>query len=426
MAARSEAPPGINKHVKLRESCDSCLAAKVKCSKGRPLCSRCLQNGSDCEYSPSSRAGRKNRDGGVNKNISQRNSAGSSSSSHPSTASFTPRSAYHFDDINGASGREQHGSSLDSTTTLVGADEQGPGTPNAEKQPSLTQGAEFNALDFLPTPPFNDFLDPFLPSSPEAAFVELASAAQSSAVGVGQPPTSSPAWTINGNSYSMLPPFQSPLDMLPFGPNATSHPPSRPSLPAQLDSLPHLKSNIHEGGRTCDCFAACLQALLSLHNHSWLSSSAHQGGPPFDIVLSINREAIEGCSTMLSCSKCVSKIGSGISTMLLATIFGKVMSLYRAACFFRFGAAPGMQATAQLAFGAYTVTGEDRQILEIQILLLELRKVEAILKIFQDKFQNSQAENDETNVYHALTSYLEKNLRYIVEFLQARKGNMCK
>lgn len=117
-----------------------------------------------------------------------------------------------------------------------------------------------------------------------------------------------------------------------------------------------------------------------------MASSVQQGGPPFDIVLSINREAVIGCSAMLSCSKCVSKIGNGISTMLLATIFGKVMSLYRAACFFRFGGAPGMHATAQLAFGAYTLTGEDRQILEIEILLIELRKVEGLLKVFQEKF----------------------------------------
>ena len=129
---------------------------------------------------------------------------------------------------------------------------------------------------------------------------------------------------------------------------------------------------------------------------------------------------------MLSCSKCVAKIGSGISTMLLATIFGKAMSLYRAACYFRFRAAPGMHATAQMAFGAYTVTGEDRQILEIEILLIELRKVENLLKVFQEMFDSTKAEKDESSVYNALTTYLDKNLYYIVEFLQARKAALCK
>ena len=82
-----------------------------------------------------------------------------------------------------------------------------------------------------------------------------------------------------------------------------------------------------------------------------------------------------------------------------------------------------MQASAQLAFGAYTVTGENRQLLEIEILLLELRKVEQILKVYSERFRNAQAEkDDESGVYCALTSYLEKNLQYIVDFLKARKG----
>lgn len=113
--------------------------------------------------------------------------------------------------------------------------------------------------------------------------------------------------------------------------------------------------------------------------------------------------------------------------MMLATIFGKVMSLYRAACSLRFGPSNSMHASAQLAFGAYTVTGENRQLLEIEILLLELRKVERILQVYSERFRNGQAENDdETGVYDALTSYLDKNLRYIVDFLQKRKGAASK
>ena len=86
-----------------------------------------------------------------------------------------------------------------------------------------------------------------------------------------------------------------------------------------------------------------------------------------------------------------------------------------------------MQATAQLAFGAYTVTGENRQLLEIEILLLELRKVETILAVYSERFRNAQAEkDDETSVYNALTAYLDKNLHYIVDFLQIRKGGVSK
>lgn len=98
------------------------------------------------------------------------------------------------------------------------------------------------------------------------------------------------------------------------------------------------------------------------------------------------------------------------------------MSLYRAACLLRFGSSTVSSVSAQLAFGAYTVTGEDRQLLEVEILLLELRKVENILKTFQDKISGESDEKDEAGVYIALVSYLDKNLRYIFDFLQTHKS----
>ena len=86
-----------------------------------------------------------------------------------------------------------------------------------------------------------------------------------------------------------------------------------------------------------------------------------------------------------------------------------------------------MSTTAQLAFGAYTVTGENRQLLEIEILLLELRRVENILALYTERFRNAQADkDDETSVYNALTVYLDKNLHYIVDFLQMRKNGTSK
>jgi len=63
-------PNDANKHSsksrneRLRTSCDSCHLSKVKCSKTRPLCSRCLVCGTDCTYSPSARVGRRSKNGG--------------------------------------------------------------------------------------------------------------------------------------------------------------------------------------------------------------------------------------------------------------------------------------------------------------------------------------------------------------------------
>lgn len=427
MPGQSDLPPASSnstssppKHTKLRESCDSCLIAKVKCSKTRPLCARCLANGAPCGYSPSSRAGRKNRNAGIRKSTAK-DAKEHPQSALPTSASYLPLFMYPILENN-----VDHNTSLwgGSSSPVSQEDQRGP-QPIAEKDLVTTKdGDSFDTSDFLPTPPLNgDFMDSFMPLSSHNGFSEFATAAPSPDGNADHTPES-PAWTVNSNQYSLLPSFQSPLDIMPLGHVHSSHPAARPALPMQQEN----NQNLAQTGSSpdCDCFASCLLALQSLHNHSWMSSSTQQGGPPFDIVLSINREAIAGCSALLGCTKCVSKIGSSITTMLLATTIGKVMSLYRATCMFRFGSSTGVQVLAQLAFGAYTVTGEDRQLLEIEILLLELRKVETILTLYQERFHNAQAEVDESSVYTALTSYLDKNLRYIVDFLQVRKGETCK
>lgn len=50
------APTGI----KLRDSCESCAASKVRCSKGKP-CTRCAERGTECLYQVTRRTGRKFR-----------------------------------------------------------------------------------------------------------------------------------------------------------------------------------------------------------------------------------------------------------------------------------------------------------------------------------------------------------------------------
>ncbi|KAK8079423.1 hypothetical protein PG997_007241 [Apiospora hydei] len=49
------------RRVRLRQACDACTTAKVKCDKGRPACQRCLDIDDFCQYSPSRRHGRRPR-----------------------------------------------------------------------------------------------------------------------------------------------------------------------------------------------------------------------------------------------------------------------------------------------------------------------------------------------------------------------------
>ncbi|KAK7209426.1 hypothetical protein V2G26_016604 [Clonostachys chloroleuca] len=47
--------------TKLKDSCDACSAFKVRCTKEKPICSRCCKMKRSCRYSPARRAGRPHR-----------------------------------------------------------------------------------------------------------------------------------------------------------------------------------------------------------------------------------------------------------------------------------------------------------------------------------------------------------------------------
>lgn len=423
----SAVPPKV---TKLRESCDSCLSAKVKCSKSRPICVRCLSNGAACGYSPSSRAGRKHRNASANEPAritTRRPSAAEFTQTAPPTPVYLPtmhpmpENQNHSMEHTNLKFYHDSSSHEDSRRSHSGMDESG----------SATQ-AGVDPADFFPTPPFgDDFAESREQLSPDAYFRDLSCAATAASPSMSNTSHAliNSIWAPHENhesNYTLpyaLPSFQIPPDLMTIGSAALSSTDASPKMAvARADS--RLGDKPMSAG--CDCFAVCLQALQTLHNHSWLPNSAQPGALPFDVVLTINQVAMRECATMLECDKCVSKIGSSISTMLLATIFGKIISLYGSACFFRFGASTGNQAVVKLALGAYTLTGEDRRLLEMEIILLELRKVESILLSYQERFRGdtSQAEKnkDESGVYNALTHYLEKNLRCILDFLQARKG----
>lgn len=440
MPDQSGSQQPLARPVKLRESCDSCLLAKVKCSKARPLCSRCLSNGAPCDYSPSSRAGKRNRN---NTSGAKARTVGNSSHALPAPSSPLPPNTSYLtrlmypllDEEDRSLLNPNNGPIVDGVASPLLQHNTGIKVPLADGGIGTmheTDGSD--PPDLLPTPPFShtDFMESFMPMSAANGnpFAELTSRPTTPTMNMDQV-GSNPLWTNKDNSYNMhAPNFQGSLDMMPTttsnNVDTASRPHSHlaPSVPSHVPSSTNLLRNSADRCQTCDCFAACLLVLQSLHNHSSLLSGGQRGGPPFDIVLTINREAIESCSTMLECTNCLSRSGRSISTMMLATIFGKVMSLYRAACFLRFGSSESSQSSAQLAFGAYTVTGENRKLLEIEILLLELRKVEQILEVYSERFRNAQTEKgDESDVYSSLTSYLERNLQYIVEFLKARKGS---
>nr|POE52286.1 trypacidin cluster transcription factor [Quercus suber] len=89
-------------HRKLKESCNECGFAKVKCSKEKPQCLRCKERGLSCGYDFSSRAGRRlassrtsTSDPSFNSAVRHRNTSQPKHQHYTSSSSSSPVSMAH-------------------------------------------------------------------------------------------------------------------------------------------------------------------------------------------------------------------------------------------------------------------------------------------------------------------------------------------
>ncbi|KAK7541154.1 uncharacterized protein J3D65DRAFT_269153 [Phyllosticta citribraziliensis] len=62
---------------RLRDSCNSCAQAKVRCTRDKPICARCATKSLRCDYSPSMRKGKQRTTGGSISSTKKTSSAGS-------------------------------------------------------------------------------------------------------------------------------------------------------------------------------------------------------------------------------------------------------------------------------------------------------------------------------------------------------------
>jgi len=212
-----------------------------------------------------------------------------------------------------------------------------------------------------------------------------------------------------GQQQQQLP---TPGSMPPnYFPSPTATPHLRPS--------PRHKSASGGSSGSCTCFTACLQSLQALHNASSPSS------PPFDIVLSLNRKAVEGCASMMSCPRCMSRSGTHTAAMLLATVIGKIASFYKNAShtYFDNGSMPSATSPSALgvSLGAYTLMGEEGRWLEMEILARELRKLEEVYAQFREVCADL---SEDPEVSKAMIGYLGHTLGSTLEVIHHRKGDM--
>ncbi|KAI0473238.1 hypothetical protein GGR56DRAFT_606433 [Xylariaceae sp. FL0804] len=411
-----------SRQPRLRASCDGCFLAKVKCSKARPICSRCLSCGLECRYSPSSRAGKPKSDSNGHTHMAD----------HPDTqqmhglveekgivypmAHQAPSEHIFRIDTGWSSspasleGGMSRDPSISSGLGLLGVDERA-----MNEQETMSAPPELYSSTMPWTPP-ND-----LPYTTAFADMPLTAShmsmphmrSQSFDLAMANPMPWPEPMQQEMMSYSQVP---TPTSISPtYFPSPAVTPVARPDLSRQKSSTSTIQ------GGSCMCFTICLQSLHALHNASSPAS------PPFDLVLSLNRKAVEGCAAMLSCAKCFGRSGPDTSTMLLATVIGKVTSFYQHASHSHFE--PSQMSVAHnspagnmgVSLGVYQLSGEDGKWLELEILTRELGRLEEVYAKFRDVCTDL-AERPE--VTKAMIGYLDQTLGSTLEVLSHRKGEI--
>jgi hypothetical protein len=455
----SSANVNKNRQPRLRASCDGCFLAKVKCSKARPICSRCLACGIECRYSPSSRAGKPKADGigspksNIN-NHQNENSIQDTHGLHPvvedKTMSYgVPHTGPVFridhgwttppDSVNGSLSRNP---SIATGLAMLGMDDGSmaernhisaqpemfanamppctmppgtiPGTIPTGAMPTSTMPP--SSVPW--TPPTDFSCAPYGDVMPATHIPAMHMRSQSLDMSMTNPLV----WPdLSGHDMSAYNQSQTPISVASnYFPSPTATPTIRPATARNKTSPATL------AGGSCTCFTVCLQSLQALHNASSPET------PPFDLVLSLNRKAVEGCAAMLVCTKCMSRSGPHTAAMLLATVMGKISSFYKNVSHSSFDGAHTMLGGQGVnspggAFGVNTGTfqfnAEDGRWLELEILARELRKLEELYARFREVC--TDLFSDEPEVSRAMICYLGQNLGTTLEVVGHRKGGVA-
>lgn len=377
---------------RLRASCDGCFTAKVKCSKARPICSRCLACGLECRYSPSSRAGKPRMDSHSSTRQSgpfSPNTAGLSDDAHVIYQSYmTPMELYRlgngWDTPPNLSPSISQDSPAFHEATMCGLDDNMRGTGMAtygmDMSPWMAE-AEMQAL------PFADRVS----------------------VGHGNMALS---FTNGGPSTSMASPWATLANGTPHGAQlfeASSSPVSMGSnyfpSPAGTPNTPHRRQRPMGTApdHACSCFNSCLQALHGLHNGFSVSS--------LDTTLLLNRKAVESCAALLSCPSCTIRSGLPTTVMLMATILSKTAGIYKTAAQMHLDGAnnsgPGDSFSTSLQ---RRNSGSRNQ--QPEILAREMERLREVCSLFHDVCSDL---SDDTEVNRALVGHVGRTLGATME-----------
>jgi Fungal Zn(2)-Cys(6) binuclear cluster domain/Aflatoxin regulatory protein len=361
-------PPSRSSTQSLRDSCDNCYKAKIKCSKAKPDCERCVNRGFQCVYLPSRRRGRTKAMTG------RRTSQNSPTRSQRDSMDFGTQSNISAGD-------------LDLLKNL----------------PDLSNFTmpDFDTLDTLPEVTASP-LDFF--ASSESAHTLFSEPDINLAQDLFGTKLNMPALTPGASASLGL--FTPPAsgEITPEGRKPNTFSPE--SFMAHLDSL------------QCDCLSQCLDALNMLYK----PSASWEAPPPFDVIMTMNSWATNQCSSTLNCMRCFSRGENSSLAMLLGTLLTKILAYYQAAILCT--SVQGENNLTRLMLGSFPVDVNAEQRLKLDILGPEMQKLQPLLGRFSDLCDRVRDENS-AELFQSLPENLENDLLHMTRLFQQQNQKLA-
>ena len=291
----------------------------------------------------------------------------------------------------------------------------------------------------------------------------------------GNPPTQTPRTSISSPypDHVLDSPCSFGLQQYQTHTHPQSHARPEPNGP-DVDILDALTVS-PQSAAGCKCYPITLQSLYSQYGQAIFASSGST--TPFDVALFINNRAIERCHAMLTCPECVLSPDmnkSSTSMLMLAGTMEDILASYGTTCIAyldnatldplvlssgdssttssSLSGSPKINAThgfgtrsqsmssqssrhssstsmslhssipsLQFSLGTYRLDGEDGRHLKLEILKIELRKMERLWAVFRDICAHQRCHDDQKSLYAALVCYLAKKLRTTSELLESRR-----
>ena len=381
---------------KLRASCDGCYLAKLKCTKERPTCPRCRNLGIVCHYSPSMRMGKPRQNQGQKQPPAA--TATMQQPSAPPSASQSPQPSHS------------------STWPINGPNAQSISSGSAHNRPGPTQTASLSSIESTFSIP-NSYPST-VATSPVNFEDDFSTWNESSMFKLGDGFMTFPHTTPN-SEHQLL---SSSATNTIFAP------------PSPL-------------GSRCGCYRSIVEAL-----HAMQATSTNSQYSALDTVLNDCKDMVQKGEAMLNCS--CSEDSTLI--MLLAGLIAKHLSFFEpgngtcppspnlsptspsssaSGCTSLstsltsnnggtwFPPTPQQPSPTRITIGKYTMDGEDEERLRLEIILMELQRLNSLLAKFYGKFSSLPAGSDR-QTYETLVNYLSQKLSDATKRLERRKQRM--